>query len=222
MCFSRCKKNSCYFCDFCDIYRLLVGLLCLINSKYFLLSVKFVILAVLAIFASMFFSRCKKKLLLLLRFLRHLRTSRGPSLPYKLQVFSLNLLNLLFLQFLRYLLACVFMLQEKFLLLLRFLRHLRTSRGPSLPYKLQSFLLLNLLFLQLFLRYLLACVFTLQEKVLLLLRFSRHLRTSRGPSLPYKLQVFSCVKFIILAILAIFASQLLPKFLVNHLLLKLR
>ena len=75
-------KNSCYFCDFCDICGLLEGLLCLINFKSFLL------------------------------------------------------LNLLFLLFLRYLLACVFTLHEKFLLLWRFLR---TSRGPSLPYKLQVF-----------------------------------------------------------------------------------
>ena len=51
----------------------------------------------------------------------------------------------------------------------------------------------------LFLRYLLARVFTLHEKFLLLLRY---LRTTRGPSLPYKLQVFSFAKFVILAIFA--------------------
>ena len=56
----------------------------------------------------------------------------------------------------------------------------------------KSFLLLNL-------RYLLACVFTLHEKFLL---FLRYLRTSRGPSLPYKLQVFSFGKFVNLAIFA--------------------
>ena len=67
----------------------------------------------------------------------------------------------------------------------------------------KSFLLLNLKFL-LFLPYLLVCVFTLHEKFLLLLRY---FRTSRGPSLPYKLQVFSFAKFVILgALIAIFAS----------------
>ena len=74
--------------------------------------------------------------------------------------------------------------------------------------------LLNLLFL-LFLRYLLAYVFTWQEKFLL---FLRHLRTSRGPSLPYKLQVFSFAKFVILAIFASmcfhFARKILTTFVI--------
>ena len=163
-----------------------------------------------------------------MRFLRYFRTSRGPSLPYKLPIQSFLLLYLLFLLFLRYLLARVFTLHEKFLLRLRFLRFLRTSRGPSLPYNLQvfafafaifatfadfsraffaflpfkSFLLLNLLLL-LFLRYLPACVFTLHGKFLLLLRY---FRTSGWSSLPYKLQVFAFAKFVFLVILAIFAS----------------
>ena len=87
-----------------------------------------------------------------------------------------------------------------------------------LPSTNTSLFRLPLLFL-LFLQYLLACVFMLHETFWLLLRF---LRTSRGPSLPYKLPVFSFAKLVILVIPAIFASQLLPNFLVNHLLLKLR
>ena len=74
-----------------------------------------------------------------------------------------------------------------------------------MPYKLpiQSFLLLKLLFQ----RYLLAYVFTLNEKFLLVLRY---LRTSRGPSLSYKLKVFSFAKSVILVIFAIFASVCFP------------
>ena len=86
----------------------------------------------------------------------------------------------MFLLFVRYLLACVFTLQEKFFLLLRFLRHLM---GLPCLFPFKSFLLLNLL----------ACVFTLQQKFLLLLRFLRHLRTSRGPSMPFYLSsLFFC------------------------------
>ena len=42
--------------------------------------------------------------------------------------------NLLFLLFLPYLLLKIFTSEEKFLLLLPFLRNLRTSRSPSLPF----------------------------------------------------------------------------------------
>ena len=53
-------------------------------------------------------------------------------------IFSLSkcriLWNLLFLLFLPYLLLKIFTSEEKFLLLLPFLRNLRTSRSPSLPF----------------------------------------------------------------------------------------
>jgi len=48
--------------------------------------------------------------------------------------FCRNFSNKLFLLFLWYLLLSLFGWQEKFLLLLRFLRNLRPSRGPSLPF----------------------------------------------------------------------------------------
>ena len=90
------------------------------------------------------------------------------------------LLNLLFLLSLRYLLACFFRCNGKFLVLLRFLRNLRTSRGPSLRlYRSKSELSLNLLFL----RYLIACLPCCNEKYCLLLQFLPNLRLSRGSSL---------------------------------------
>ena len=96
---------------------------------------KFVILIViLAIFASVRFHVASKILVTFAIFVTFADFSRAFFafvLPFK----SFLLLNLLFL---RYLLACVFTLQVKFLLLLRFLRHLRTSRGPSLPFYLSS------------------------------------------------------------------------------------
>ena len=83
---------------------------------------------------------------------------------------------------LRYFLACFFRCNGKFLVLLRFLRNLRTSRGPSLPlYRSKSELSLNLLFL----RYLIACLPCCNEKYCqLLLQFLPNLRLSRGSSLP--------------------------------------
>ena len=44
-------NKSCYFSDFSDIYGLLEGLLCLFTFQVFSFA-KFVILAILAIFAS--------------------------------------------------------------------------------------------------------------------------------------------------------------------------
>ena len=91
------------------------------------------------------------------------------------------LLNLLFLLSLRCFLACFFRCNGKFLVHLRFLRNLRTSRGPSLPlYRSKSELSLNLLFL----RYLIACLPCCNEKYCLLLQFFPNLRLSRGSSLP--------------------------------------
>ena len=72
----------------------------------------------------------EEKFLLLLRFLRNLRTSRSPSWPFLF-------LNVEFCEiccscyFCHYLLLNLFTLEEKFLLLLRFLRNLRTSQSPS-------------------------------------------------------------------------------------------
>ena len=62
------------------------------------------------------------------------------SLPFSLSK-GRFLWNLLFLLFLPYLLLNLFTQHEKFLLLLRFFRNLRTSRSPSWP-----FLFLNIEF----------------------------------------------------------------------------
>ena len=127
---------------------------------------------------------------------------RLEGLPCLINFKYFLLLNLLFSLFLRYLLACVFTLHEKFLF--RYFCDFCVICGHLagllclINFK-SFFLLLNLLFL----RYMLVCVFTLHEKFLL----HTYLRTSRGPSLPYKLQVFSFAKFVILVNLAIFASQ---------------
>ena len=187
--------------------------------------------------------------------LRFLRTSRGPSLPFYLSRFFC-VLNLLFLLFL---LACVFTLQVKFLLLLRstfadISRYFFALQTPSLflfvilailaifarvcftlrikilvtfadfsraffaflPFK--SFRLLNLLFL----RYLLACVSRCKRNSYYFCDFGEICGLLEGLLCLFTIQVFSFVKFVILAILVIIAFQFLPKFLVNHLLQKLR
>ena len=181
-----CKKKFCYFCDFCE---LLEGLLCLINFKSFLL---LNLLFLRYLLACVF--RLHQKFLLLLR---HLRTSRGPSLPYKLQVFAFA--KFVILAILAIFASVCFHVARKILATFAIFADFSRAFFAFLPFK--SFLLLNLLFL-LFQRYLLTCVFTLHKKLLLLLRY---LRASRGPSLPYKLQVFAFAKFVILAILAMFA-----------------
>ena len=70
-------KNPCYFCDFCDIcghFRALLGFFCF---QVFIL-VRFLIFAILQYFSRVFLAS-KKKSLLLLRFLRYLRTFLGRS-----------------------------------------------------------------------------------------------------------------------------------------------
>ena len=94
------RKNSCYFCDSFKICGLLEALLDLFSFQVQNF-VKFVILAIFAKFADftkpfLAFSLCKSRILK----------------------------KLLFLLFLPYLLLSLFTQQEKFFLLLRFLRHL--------------------------------------------------------------------------------------------------
>ena len=73
------------------------------------------------------------KLLLVLGILRNLWTVGGPSLT--LFFLGMNVCKiLLFLVLIRCLLSLFLWLQWKFLLLLRFLRHLRTFQGPSSPF----------------------------------------------------------------------------------------
>ena len=106
---------------------------------------------------------------------------------------------LFFLLFLRYLLLGVFDYQEKSLLLLRFLPHLRTFRGPS---QLLLFLSLDTSQICYFCDICHGCFYLARKipvtfaifaiflmgvsatarKPLLLLRFQRYLRTFRGPS----------------------------------------
>ena len=78
--FTHSKKNSCYFCD-CEICWLLEALLGRFSlSKSRILS-NLEILLFCDICCSVFLGR-KKKSLLLLRFLRNLRTSQSPSWPF--------------------------------------------------------------------------------------------------------------------------------------------
>ena len=74
------KKNPCYFCDICGNFGALLGFF------FFkvLILVRFVILAIFAIFVTGVFSSQQKSLLIL----RYLRTFRGPSwflLPLNLE-----------------------------------------------------------------------------------------------------------------------------------------
>ena len=123
------NKISCYFCDFCEIFGLLEGLLCLFSKKLPPLAKKLVrstcsksIGAIKFLVTSAFFF-----------FLRIFGLIKGlfTFLLYKSELLP----NLLFLLSSRYFLACFFRCNGKFVLLLRFLRNwnLRRFRGPSLP-----------------------------------------------------------------------------------------
>ena len=104
---------------------------------------KFVIPGIGSIFVEVFFLFAMK---ILVTFAIFAAFSR-PFLAFSLSK-SRILLNLLFMLFLRYLLPCPFRLPGYLLLLLRFLRNLRPSRGSFLPFFLyKSRILLNLLFL---------------------------------------------------------------------------
>ena len=122
-----------------------------------------------------------------MRFLRHLQTFRGPSWPFIISmsfIFKSEIwLKLLFLLFLRYLLLDILSRQEKSWLLLRFLRHSRTLRGPSW---LLLFLSLEFCYICYFCAFCDICpgCFQLARKILVTSAiFSlRHLRTFRGPT----------------------------------------
>ena len=124
--FNVARKILVTFCDFCGH---LMGLLCPFTFQVFSFA-KFVTLVILAIFASVRFN-VARKILVTFAIFADISWAFFAFLPFK----SFILLKLLLLLFLRYLLACVLTLQEKFLLLLRFLR---TSHGPSLPFYLSS------------------------------------------------------------------------------------
>ena len=88
------KKNPCYFCDICGNFGALLGFF------FFkvLILVRFVILAIFAIFVTGVFSSQQKSLLIL----RYFADISGPFLVSSLSK-SRILLYLLFLRFLRYL-----------------------------------------------------------------------------------------------------------------------
>ena len=71
------KKNPCYFCDICDICGHFGALLAFIFSQV-LIFITFFILVIFAIFVTNGFCQ-QGKSLLLLPYLRYLRTFRGPS-----------------------------------------------------------------------------------------------------------------------------------------------
>ena len=76
-------ENSCYFCDFCEICRLLEGLL--LDSLYrFKFELRLNLLFLRYLIACL--SSCNVKYWLLFRFLPNLRLSRGSSLPSFLMI----------------------------------------------------------------------------------------------------------------------------------------
>ena len=93
---------------------------------------KFVILAIFAIFVAQSFHIAGKILVTFAIFSKFAYFSK-PFLTFSLSKCSI-LLNLLFSFFLLHLLLNLFSEQGKFPLLLRFLRNLRTSRSPSWPF----------------------------------------------------------------------------------------
>ena len=135
------KKDPCYFCDFCDIcglFEALLGLFSLSTPRIWLKLLFFLFLRYLLLGT---FS------LLFLRLLRYLLL--GVLACKKNSCYFCDVCGLfevllghffisksgiwlkLLLLFLRYLLLCILSRQEKSLLLLRFLRHSQTFRRPS-------------------------------------------------------------------------------------------
>ena len=113
-------QSSCYFCDFCEICGLTEALLDLFSFQVQNF-VKFVVLAIFAIFVAQSFHIAGKILATFAIFAKFADFTK-PFLAFSLCK-SRILKNLLFLLFLPYMLLNLFTLQERFFLLLRFLRH---------------------------------------------------------------------------------------------------
>ena len=126
--FTYSMKNSCCFFDFCEICGLTEALLGLFSFKVQNF-VKFVVLAIFAIFVAQSFNIGRKILVTFAIFAKFVDFSK-PSLTFSLSKCRI-LGNLLFLLFLPYLLLNLLTQQEKALFLLRFSQNLWTFRSPS-------------------------------------------------------------------------------------------
>ena len=123
--FSASKKNRCYFCDFLRYIRRFGALL----GFFFFQVQNFVKFVIFAIFVTDVF-RSQEKSLLLLRFFAIYAAVWGPS--WFLLFLSLEFSSICyFLAIFAIFVTGVFSSQEKSLLLLRFLRYLRTFSTPS-------------------------------------------------------------------------------------------